>query len=94
MTHTPGPWAFVNNNLLVTENRDGSIPLDSVIITVCREINEADARLIVAAPALLEALESVVGIWDAEDHPIQMPNLRAQIEKARDAIAQATGEIK
>lgn len=49
---------------------------------------EANARLIAAAPELLEALEGFVSVYGVDDVPRWM-QVR---DKARAAIAKATGE--
>lgn len=58
---------------------------------------EANARLIAAAPDLLEALEDlesdIAGRFDMED-PSTNPGIKFAIEAARAAIAKATGETK
>jgi hypothetical protein len=60
--------------------------------TVCdpSPMGEADARLMAAAPALLEALQALVGEADLGelDHDDETREL---IERARDAIERATG---
>jgi hypothetical protein len=48
---------------------------------------EANARLIAAAPDLLEALKGMLGVW--EEDPAYG---HASAEKARAAIAKAEGE--
>ena len=80
--HTPGPWGVVANPLRVVSERGDHICGDM-------EWNDdyhANARLIAAAPELLESLQNAVG-WlnygtDSERHAVDM---------ARAAIAKATG---
>jgi len=90
--HTPGPWSYrgslgphSNPHLLgphVVENTTG---IQIAILNGWRsEVSEANARLIAAAPALLEALEGFVNhgtCFDKED-----------MDKARAAIKAAKGE--
>jgi hypothetical protein len=82
--HTPGPWCmesfFHGQYDVYSEVTDDFISGGT--------ISEADARLIAAAPDLLEALEKVVsfvdagqGTWTVEEQ-----------QKARAAIAKAKGE--
>lgn len=82
--HTPGPWSF-----------DG--PLSSIIvwgaepdIRVCFMTSDgpakANARLIAAAPDLLEALRAFIAEADAGHVTIETD------KAARAAIARATGE--
>jgi len=51
-------------------------------------VEEADARLIAAAPELLEALQEVVKFWDSITESDCVNNLHVQ---ARAVIAKATG---
>lgn len=87
---TPGKW-FVGQKV-----RDGSIcvvgDIDSVVCEFGERLGgvEADARLIAAAPELLEALEALDalrGPFPPSDDAIEMA-----WAKARAAIARATGE--
>ena len=48
---------------------------------ICESVNEANARLIAAAPDLLEALKTIVSHCD-----------KYSLEKARAAIAKAEGK--
>lgn len=94
---TPGKW-FVGQKV-----RDGSIcvvgDIDSVVCEFGERLGgvEADARLIAAAPELLEACMAMLE-WDdrEKDHAVdfyaRMDLCRAAFDKARAAIAKATGE--
>ena len=88
--HTPGPW--------VVERADDAYCIANVgnlVIMPCggkvkHDNAEADARLIAAAPDLLEALEQVCRIWDhhCDAHGDGTPSeaharVRAAIAKAR-----------
>lgn len=83
--HTPGPWTYTHEGL-----EDFSLDAGDVnIIGGCGccgspSINsEADARLVAAAPDLLDAMQEL------------MPGCEAMgwsTTKAREAIAKATGE--
>lgn len=72
--HTPGPWETF-------KGQDGW-----GIVGLCGgyygELSEANARLIAAAPELLEALHGL----------LLFPNNPRENNKARAAIAKATGE--
>ncbi|HJR83475.1 MAG TPA: hypothetical protein VJ775_06065 [Sphingomicrobium sp.] len=106
-SHTPGPWFWVvdDSERPTTLRRSGS---GDVVIDAQSEqsnyglsthewcdVSEADARLIVAAPEMLEALklaEDVLSrfpfsaeIWPNGSHP------NAGIQQIRDAIAKAEG---
>ncbi len=87
--HTPGPWTVFdaakedgisdfygidapNGDAVVLYDREGGIE------------SEADARLIAAAPDLLEALQQLVACHDEPTCP--------GLDLARAAISKATGE--
>lgn len=93
--HTPGPWAVeepMDFELSIVEA--GKPPHEWRFIAACplddddvetgfpREEAEANARLIAAAPLLLEALLGVVAVADRKTD---------EFDRARAAIAAATG---
>ena len=80
--HTPGPWAIdgEGTNAMV---RGADLTIVAVRHRLTGPTHEANARLIAAAPELLEALESILS--DACDNG-------AYWDKARAAIAKARGE--
>ena len=85
MTHTKGPW-----DLHATAgNHDFSIyGDDGKDIALVRDFHEANARLIAAAPELLEALDAL--LWAAAEKTLKQ---KEEIwEQARRAIAKANGE--
>ncbi len=71
--HTPGPWHTTGTQHEEVRNGDGFL--------VCKARTD-DARLIAAAPDLLEALEDLLPLL--EDRRLQ--------NKARAAVAKATGQ--
>ncbi len=87
---TPGPWFPVLNSVgswdVSIENRQFAQSV-AIVSTGCpvyfRGDPEANARLLAAAPDLLEALQSVLRIADRKT---------VEFEKARAAIAKATGK--
>ena len=86
--HTPGPWFIgrrTNDNETpyhsITASEGGGWANDSYM-SVSGCIDEHDARLIAAAPELLEACLAMIE-WDDRELAFQ---------KARAAIAKATGE--
>lgn len=98
--HTPGPWG-IDRYVVKSGDDEGAEMLS--IKNVCRisqqpnghkqdETDEANARLIAAAPELLEALERAAD----ELHRAQNSNgsqwLIDEEAKARAAIAKATGK--
>lgn len=86
--HTPGPWVKVNCSLLGSDKQEviaanlglglGADSGDGVRL--------ANARLIAAAPDLLEALRDLIS---AEGLPEGYADRKALIEAARAAIAKA-----
>jgi hypothetical protein len=106
MTHTFGPW-FIQD-----QKRKDFIPIgprirseDYIVAgVVCLEkdnqkldINISDARLIAAAPELLEAVKNMLACFvitmnlDENDKDAEGYKYRA-VKNARDAIVKATGE--
>lgn len=98
--HTPAPWIVdehTDNGTLIVQSR---VEYDPMAIIVCNngreytiERQKADARLIAAAPELLEALNGIIDEVTAADGGI--PNTNALINlvhKALMARTKATGE--
>lgn len=78
--HTPGPWSWTTDTL---ENRcDQTLDSETTgysVLHCCVKPREPNARLIAAAPDLLEACKAAL----SDDQPY--------IEKCKAAIAKATG---
>ena len=105
--HTPGPWTFsqsteYGDKRFYIAQADGApyTPHYSDVATLIAEtvnderksIQEANARLIAAAPDLLEALQDIVkSLVDQDDEG--MIEHAQQMIIARAAIAKATGEV-
>ena len=94
MKHTPGPFytSARNGHTYVFAESD-----DFAIARVLREShrdNDANARLIAAAPELLEALQSIFALVDtaAETGEYDEDAINAAYDKGRAAIAKALGE--
>ena len=92
--HTPGPWHVCDadiavNPFIVVDDANMSVA-DCACFSTRREAN---ARLIAAAPDLLEALRQVMGWIDGWDpnfiHDADWPETAHHI---RAAISRATGE--
>ena len=92
--HTPGPWEAVGNLVRSPMVQPQGLS-KGVQIAECRdayflshtEESKANARLIAAAPELLEALQEMVSLVE-----MVIPFDGPQQRKARAAIAKATGE--
>jgi hypothetical protein len=88
VTHTPGPWTWDRDETAMQEFRGYSISVPAndgsrvvLIPPECIE-DEADARLIAAAPDLLAVLEDLMTYDETT----------AKSEEARAALAKAKGE--
>ena len=88
MKHTPGPWEYGEERGCCREiHADNGPELYAIAQTRHGdpEICEANARLIAAAPDLLDELETLVRYAQGADIP---PNVA--VDRARAAIAKAT----
>lgn len=91
--HTPGPWKVDNSGVRVVKqasNGSGDLICDTAS-TVFVEAeqgfhavgNRANARLIAAAPSLLEAAQRVVDSWESGDLAEAVRELDAAIQEAQ-----------
>lgn len=97
--HTPGPWRTdpdVGNESVL--GADGIMVADCSIFTARNHrrnpaINQANARLIAAAPDLLNLVRRFIalsgGVWNPERYAAEEAEL---MQEARAAIAKARGE--
>jgi len=101
--HTPGPWIWnYSKNAIIHPVNDASDEVQHYGgILVCESVwDEPNARLIAAAPDLLEALEKAIPmlnenyIWhrDSQSNPVKTTNANTAWHAARAAIAKAKGE--
>lgn len=95
--HTPGPWTVVEGNYPDRFGTSNALNVDHPCI-----YGEPDARLIAAAPEMLEALENALGGFNEKEcncdgeytqdglagHACYFHRIEQDI---RDAIAKATG---
>jgi len=83
--HTTGPWEWMGSNLVGGDYaKTKTCILDfGCGCCKCDETTEADARLIAAAPDLLDALQTLLN--DQRDASLPV------LSKAREAVAKATG---
>lgn len=96
--HTPGPWvAELSANLPEESRRFASWPLigtdgkPDFSNPVAAGINSYNARLIAAAPDLLEALRNLMD--GLSSHICDEAGLWSEYEQSRAAIAKATGGV-
>lgn len=93
-TYTLGPWSYSKPNTNVVADAPefwiGANGLRIADIRMQAARTEASARLIAAAPELLEALQEAVRClsWHDEKHGVGMDRLA--VKKALDAIKKAT----
>ena len=80
--HTPGPWMVDG-----TEIRGEAQHASQRICDMAPGFSDEDARLIAAAPDLLEALQALTKLYDTDEGCRALPEYLA----ARAAIAKATG---
>ena len=90
--HTPGPWAYIVPDGYVVRHPQIYSDFGPVANATWLGENKLDqlksnARLIAAAPDMLEALEEIVSAADGDG----WSQLDADLRKARAAIAKATG---
>jgi hypothetical protein len=91
--HTPGPWHIGMKPGPIIYGPSGEQVACLLPAMLDNQENKANARLIAAAPALLEALKAlhIVGLGSMADTEGDDAAISA-MEQARQAIAQATGE--
>lgn len=91
--HTPGPWHVSKaspTRVIESGPRGNSIAKMGLNLGACsQEEAEANARLIAAAPDLLEALQGMLLGFSLTQNPDAYPS-DAPCNKARAAIAKAT----
>ena len=97
MNHTPGPWYipdWSHSQTSVCSGNDGQLILPDSYQVRSREEQIANARLMVAAPELLEVLEEMLNEWGCMDecnnwgqpswaHLPRCAKVKAAIAKAR-----------
>lgn len=94
--HTPGPWVAEFGDDIVIATPSCEIAVVAYTLAQ-RGAHTANARLIAAAPELLEAVKAMIE-WDdrEQDHfvdfNVRMDLCKRAFDLARAAIAKATGE--
>jgi len=94
--HTPGPWS--TGKMLNPSGAPCVIGDDDTVVAIlpgdwnyCTH-SKADARLLAAAPELLEALQGLLEVADFISENVPGAGWRVAQHTARAVIAQATGE--
>lgn len=97
MSHTPGPWHYHSNSLVTTspDDRLGETVARAVGTSIQvfhnhkpEHIAEANARLIAAAPELLEALRELLAV---SPYDSTLPEVRPAVDKSIAALRKAIG---
>ena len=83
--HTGGPWEYMGSSIVGPKLDDKETWLRPVVARFSSGVSFATLNLMLAAPELLEALQSVL------DNCLDSEGLCAAHAKARAAIAKATG---
>ena len=104
MNHTPGPWELGSLGSVVTRTPDDQVRITGIYAeetiraygghVICETVMPANAKLIAAAPELLEALEWLVNIgYDVgkDGGRPKYGEFEDAILSAQRAIAKATG---
>jgi len=90
--HTPGPWSVLHGRRLYIFDAQkeiiATITSDPGRNREQEQVDEANARLIAAAPDLLTALRELVAVYDCG----HVPDIGAAIERSRVTIDEATKE--
>ena len=93
--HTPGPWSFdgPSDNHIVWSDPDNRICFMAHSNGIDPERDTANARLIAAAPELLDALQAIVAMQALRSSDATGTHLSLSVlcETARAAIAKAEG---
>jgi hypothetical protein len=87
--HTPGPWVLDSMGYICWQRMDTFTRSEGGIAKLMRPSNEADGRLIAAAPDMLEALQYLIQDRPGTESFDKWWEIRVQA--ARAAIAKAVG---
>lgn len=87
--HTPAPWAHRNGRIYAADREN--LTIANVARAADGDYSPANARLIAAAPELLEALNLAELFMSGFEGDSMQVELEGQLRKIRAAIAKATG---
>jgi hypothetical protein len=99
MKHTPGPWTQDTDDIidpvyqmsLGQQWRAVGLSDEDGFASVIALCHPANAKLIAAAPEMLEALEAIIAKFN--ENPDDLETMDAGIKIAEAAIAKATGPL-
>jgi hypothetical protein len=89
MKYTAGPWTIAAGPTYCAIRTDARVIADMRLVGL--HYNKADARLIAAAPDLLEAAKTIMENLDGMDGEVTAGYHEGIIAPLRDAIAKVTG---
>lgn len=94
--HTPGPWRIGNGSFIISDHpAPGITGSDDVQYygghLICESVSQANARLIAAAPDLLEALKVLLFAFEELAKAIKPLSSDPVIVSARAAVCKAEG---
>ncbi len=92
--HTEGPWKEMrfdeSQRCIIPDREDNRQPLIAIVsIGEARSDGEANARLIAAAPELLEKGNRVIAAWLNAEPGCNIAAISAELGNLREAIAKA-----
>lgn len=91
--HTPGPWGYIfTDEGIVVDANSGKTDVAIVAGRADDSVEIANARLLAAAPELLDALNEIVRQIDQGGSGAKVFARDSCIATARSIIAKATGE--
>lgn len=90
--HTKSPWSVHYRSIWSYDHKpDISYKIETEAISL--EEIEANSRLIAAAPELYEALESVLALFENQDHEPDLKEVyAATVSKIESAMSKARGK--
>lgn len=91
MKHTPAPWYFSNEGVLRVRAKDDDEVVCSYAGYENCEREYANAKLIAAAPDLLEALQNAKRVLEAGKN-VKFSDWIETIQQSKAAISKALGE--
>jgi hypothetical protein len=93
-THTPGPWEAVLSRDTQWRIWSRAYAEEEVLVVPWDPRAEENARLMAAAPDLLEACQTMLAFFGPEEQHQNAATLRRALDGARTAVAKATGEAE
>lgn len=87
--HTPGPWIFSPEVPTIRSQKESEFV--ACILGSGTAEDDANGRLIAAAPEMLEALKAIVKSYEAHEDGYARSVLRAHFQAASTLIAKAEG---